>query len=307
MSSYRRSSGQIQTLGSQAFGDSDHQIDLVVVRFSQRMETIRWHRTTRMTARVVGAAVLAASLVSSPALAEDPEPDRWTITIAPYFWAAGIKGDVGVGNVDADVDVSFNDIRKDLTFGGMLLSEARKDRLGFFFAPLYVRLGDESHPGPFDIDVTSDMAVVGGGAFYRVAEWNIGRPEEGRSRKAWIEPLAGLRYTYLRVDIDVDGPLGLNPDADKHRDWVDPIIGASAGIDLSEHWVLTAEGDIGGFGVGSDFTWNAVGLISYQTSLFGIATQLAAGYRALSWDYDHDNFKWDVVMHGPVVGAIFRF
>ncbi|HEX2653079.1 MAG TPA: hypothetical protein VHN11_05455 [Xanthobacteraceae bacterium] len=28
---------------------------------------------------------------------------------------------------------------------------------------------------------------------------------------------------------------------------------------------------------------------------------------ALSWDYDHDNFKWDVVMYGPFARAIFTF
>lgn len=260
-----------------------------------------------ITARAVGVAALVGAMVSGPALAEDPAPGRWTLTIAPYFWAAGIKGDVGVRNVEADVDVSFSDILPNLKFGGMLLAEARKDRFGAFFAPIYVRLGDESHAGPFDIDVTADMSVIGGGVFYRVAEWNLDRPGEGRSRKAWIEPLAGVRYTYLRVQIDVNGPLGLNPDADEHRDWVDPIVGASAGFELSEHWVLLAEGDIGGFGVGSKFTWNALGLIAYRTSLSGIDTQIGAGYRALSWDYDHDNFQWDVVMHGPVVGASFRF
>lgn len=260
-----------------------------------------------MTARAVGVAALVGTMVSGPALAEDPEPGRWTVTIAPYFWAAGIKGDVGVRNVEADVDVSFSDILPNLKFGGMLLAEARKDRFGAFFAPLYIRLGDESHAGPFDIDVTADMSVIGGGVFYRVAEWTLDRPEVGRSRKAWIEPLAGVRYTYLGVQIDVNGPLGLNPDANEHRDWVDPIVGASAGIDLSEHWVLMAEGDIGGFGVGSKFTWNALGLIAYRTSLSGIDTQIGAGYRALSWDYDHNNFKWDVVLHGPVVGASFRF
>ena len=259
------------------------------------------------TIRTVGVAALAGAMFSGAAVAQEPEPGGWTLTIAPYFWAAGIKGDVGVGNQESDVDVSFNDIRKDLKFGAMMLAEARKDRFGAFFAPLYVRLGEGSHPGPFDIDVTADISVIGGGVFYRVAEWTLDRPGVGRSRKAWIEPLAGVRYTYLGVEIDVNGPLGLNPDVNEHRDWVDPIVGASAGIELSEHWVLLAEGDVGGFGVGSKFTWNALGLIAYRTTLSGIDTRIGAGYRALSWDYDHNNFQWDVVMHGPVVGASFRF
>ena len=252
---------------------------------------------------------LATAVFGEAASAQEPEPEPggWSFAVAPYAWAVGINGDVGVGNRETDIDVSFNELRKDVKFGGMMLAEARKDRFGLFFAPLYVNLGDDTREGPFDFDVTIDVAIVGGGMFYRIAEWDLDRPGDGPSRKAWIEPLAGVRYTYLRLDMDINGPLGLNPDVDKHTDWVDPIIGTSAGIELSKHWVLLAEGDIGGFGVGSDFTWNALALISYQTSVFGIATQLSAGYRALSWDYDHDNFKWDVVMHGPVAGATFRF
>ena len=159
----------------------------------------------------------------------------------------------------------------------------------------------------FSVDVDAGIAVIGAGASYRVAEWNLDPSGDGPPRKAWIEPLAGARYTYLHLDANVSGPLSVNPSADKDRGWVDPIIGFSAGIDVTKHWALTVEGDIGGFGVGSDFTWNALGLISYRTSVFGLDTRFGVGYRALSWDYDQDHLKWDVVMYGPFAGAIFTF
>ena len=60
-------------------------------------------------------------------------------------------------------------------------------------------------------------------------------------------------------------------------------------------------------GVGSDLAWNIQGFVGYRTSLFGVPTTLAAGYRALHQDYDHDDFEWDVTMHGPVLGAVLRF
>ncbi len=258
-----------------------------------------------MKIRTVELIVLAAAVLGGAAQAQEPEPGGWSFTIAPYFWAAGLDGEVGVGNQQADVDVSFSDILKDLKFGGMLLSEARKDRFGAFFAPLYVRIGEDAQSGPFDVDVTSDVAVVGGGVFYRMAEWNLGQLGEGRSRKAWIEPLAGARWTYLRLEIDGSGLL--DRQADRNENWIDPFVGVQVGVDLAEHWVLAAEGDIGGFGVGSDFAWNALGLIAYRTTLLGIDTRFGAGYRALSWDYDDDDFKWDVVMHGPFIGSAFRF
>ena len=140
----------------------------------------------RATAYVVFLTVLASLFCCGSTSAQEPERSGWNLAIAPYFWAAGISGDVGVRNVSTNVDESFSDILQHLTFGGMLLSEARNDRLAFFFAPLYVRLGDRSNPGPFSVDVDAGIAVIGAGASYRVAEWDLGSSGEGPSRKAWI-------------------------------------------------------------------------------------------------------------------------
>jgi hypothetical protein len=265
------------------------------------------YRTYHGLGALFGWVVLAA--LPTGASAQDQEMQEqsgWSFTVAPYFWAAGMNGEVGARDRQADIDVSFSEVRENLKFGAMMLAEARNGRYGVFFAPFFVRLGDDVDAGPFDLDATSDVAVIGAGAFYRLAEWTLGPAGDGSSRKAWIEPLAGARYTYVRAELNIDGPVGLNPDSDEHQDWIDPIVGTSLGVEISEHWTLLVEGDIGGFGVGSDFTWNALGLISYRTSVSGIPMQIGGGYRALSWDYDDNGFKWDVTMHGPVLGISFR-
>jgi hypothetical protein len=59
--------------------------------------------------------------------------------------------------------------------------------------------------------------------------------------------------------------------------------------------------------VGSDFAWNVQAFVGYRTSVFGQDTTFAFGYRALSQDYDHNDFEWDVTMHGPVIGAALDF
>ena len=97
------------------------------------------------------------------------------------------------------------------------------------------------------------------------------------------------------------------PSVNQSESWVDPLVGSRFGIDLSDRWSLTAEANVGGFGVGSDLAWNVQAFLGYQTSLFGVPTTLAAGYRALHQDYDHNDFKWDVTMHGPALGAVLRF
>ena len=72
-------------------------------------------------------------------------------------------------------------------------------------------------------------------------------------------------------------------------------------------------GDVGGFGVGSDFTWGAMGTIGYNFRLFSEKNnaRAAVGYRAIYQDYTDgsgdDKFKWDVTYHGPILGLVIEF
>jgi opacity protein-like surface antigen len=63
-------------------------------------------------------------------------------------------------------------------------------------------------------------------------------------------------------------------------------------------------GDVGGFGVGSDLTWQAFGGVSYDINE---TWSIKAGYRALATDYENGGFRLDAVSHGPVVGLGVRF
>ena len=67
-------------------------------------------------------------------------------------------------------------------------------------------------------------------------------------------------------------------------------------------------GDIGGFGVGSDFTWNAITFIDYRLWKH---VSILGGYRALYQNYKNgsgiDEFKFDVTMHGPILALNFTW
>ena len=77
---------------------------------------------------------------------------------------------------------------------------------------------------------------------------------------------------------------------------------------LSEAWTLGMHLDIGGFGVGADFTYNAWAMLDYS---WGEKRHAFFGYRGLYQDYKTgsgaNRFKWDATSHGPVVGMIFHF
>ncbi len=74
---------------------------------------------------------------------------------------------------------------------------------------------------------------------------------------------------------------------------------------------LVFRGDIGGFGVGSDFAWNVAGLLFYDFDLFGKDASVIAGYRALYQDFEDgsgaNKFAYDVTTHGPILGMVIRF
>ena len=78
----------------------------------------------------------------------------------------------------------------------------------------------------------------------------------------------------------------------------------------SDDWFVMLRGDIGGFGAGSNFSWTAAGGVGYNVSdLFSIVAQ----YKALGVDFENDEagtpdfLLFDAIVHGPLVGFVFRF
>lgn len=269
------------------------------------------------TGLVLAAIGLGGTGLRAAAAADDPRPasaapesrddDPWHFTVAPYLWGAGLDGDARIGRVEADVDLDFIDILRDLSFGGMLYAEARQRRYGVFTNLFFVRTRDDSS-GTVDVDVKSDTAQVAAGGFYRVLEWRWGETEEGSPLQFVVEPLAGVRWSYIRAEIEFSGGGATNlPQADRSESFVDPIVGVRLGSDLSEDWLAFVAGDIGGFGVGSDFAWNVQGYIGYRMTMFGVPAVINVGYRALQQDYKDGDFKWNVTQHGPIVGVAYRF
>ncbi len=74
-------------------------------------------------------------------------------------------------------------------------------------------------------------------------------------------------------------------------------------------WWMNTRGDIdiGGFGIGSNFSWNVIAAVSYQLSELVAVT---AGYRYFYVDYEDDDateFAYDVGTNGPGLGVTFSF
>jgi len=258
---------------------------------------------TRARLAVMLAAGLLAAATVPIAWAEDDDPTAWHVTIAPYVWATGLHGDVTVRGRNAELDATFLDILEDtdtlVGFQGHL--EVTRGRWGAYGDFFYVKAKVED-TGPTGLDVTSRMWFVDLGAQYRILDTTTDRVPG-----LTLDVYAGGRYSLLEVDLESPGAPSLN----REVHWVDPIVGARVGVHFSEHAFLLFAGDVGGFGVGSDFAWSITGLFGYRWRAAGLEWAVLAGYKALTQDYTTGSgarrFRWDTTMHGPILGLSIGF
>ena len=123
-------------------------------------------------------------------------------------WAISLDGNAKVNGVEADVDVPFSDALKDLSFGAMLLVDARRGRFGIAANGLFTRVSPEEEVGPIEIHVTTDLAQLGIGPYYRALEWQYGESAAGRPLRLVLEPWVGARLNHLRLELELRGRVG---------------------------------------------------------------------------------------------------
>jgi len=239
---------------------------------------------------------LAAAAVGLSVLTAAPlHAAEWQHEVAPYLWGAAMSGSTAIGPIAVDVDASFSDILDDLEMGFMGTYRATRDRVSITVDGIYMGLGSDGRgPAGFvKADVDLDQSAL---------EVDVGYEVLDR-----LTVFGGLRYNDLAVDIKATGPLGVRSES-ADEDWIDPVIGAHYTIDFADKWSIALRGDIGGFGVGSEFAWQGVGTLRWQASdRIGVL----AAYRYIDMDYENDDrsleFAYDMSMSGPALGVVFTF
>lgn len=244
-------------------------------------------------------------LLGDGAFAEEPHPskglfDGWSVSFSPYAWGAGMKGTIAAfpRAPATDVDVSFSDILKHLELGAMVLAEVRYQRFAAYTDLIYTSISGEQE-SPFGIlfkkgELNSEIFIGTFGGAYRPLE----------TEHASLDLLAGARAWSVDTDLKLHGRLVRSRDFSHNETWVDPVIGFSGRYRFDNGIFLTNLAHVGGFGVGSDLTWDVFGGIGYQ---FNDTISALAGYRHLEVDYQHNGFKFDVELSGPVVGMTIKF
>lgn len=225
------------------------------------------------------------------------EKDGWTFTMAPYFWAAGLSGDMGVfGLAPVHVDMRFSDILENLDFAAMAIVEARRDRFSIVGDILYTKLsgGADTRRGILasSIGVTSETfaGLLSGG--YSVLDGPSGR----------LDVVGGVRVWSVDTEISLSGGLLGGRSRSDGATWVDGMVGLRGNYSITPKVYLTGWGLAGAGGADSD--WDVAAALGYK---FNDRFSAVMGYRALGVDYSDDGFEFDAVQQGPIFGAVFKF
>ena len=167
----------------------------------------------------------------------------WEFIFGLYGWGISMNGQTGIGDNIIDVDLSFDDLSKfnNRSFAGRF--EAAKGRWAYFLDIQFGSLQAADLTSTQDVNINTFEA----GIAYIIA---------GR-----LEGILGARYQTFNSDFASTGA----PPESISQNWFDPYVGGRLIIPLGSLFFATVRGDVGGFGVGSDFSYNGIGSLGIQS------------------------------------------
>lgn len=239
---------------------------------------------------------LHAGVPAMPDAVLTPVESKWSFRIAPYAWVPAIDGDIAISPLSSTVDVSLADTLDFLDIAFMMTGEASYGKWSLNTDFIY---GEFSHDVPradligaqtlLQIDVDFTQLVVSQTLGYRVIE----------SENHRMDVLAGARFT--SYDTTLTGRFDVGSDLVRGAEttWIDPIIGLRGQHEMGGVFFCRYYADIGGFGVSSDFVWQAFAGAGYRINP---NINVALGYRGMGIDHSSGRLALDITNHGPIVG-----
>ena len=241
------------------------------------------------------------SVPTEASASKDPAGQSdWHITWVPaYLWLSGVNGNLGVAGRTIPVSASFSDVFDKLNIGYMTALDVRKNRIGVLTDFEYIDLSSGEISTPFGVlfssaHTDSQQYILDPEIYGRVVD----------SPKGFVDAFGGIRYWHLRSNLDLRPGLLPAFHASDSRDWVDPVMGARFRANLKKGWFAMLKGDAGGFGAGSQVTWQIYTGVGKE---FKQKYSLFLGYRRLSVDYRDGGFIYDTNMNGMLLGFAIRF
>jgi hypothetical protein len=127
---------------------------------------------------------------------------------------------------------------------------------------------------------------------------------KGAARRAAVNRMVSAAEAKIADQLAGVLDTKLHQSISRQDDWFDPYVGLRGRYNFNKTYYTAVRGEIGGFGVGFDLMWEVEGVLGINLTR-SIFTEL--GYRALGGNFEENNFKFDVVMHGPQITTGITF
>jgi opacity protein-like surface antigen len=231
------------------------------------------------------------ALLCAP-FAHAEEKETWEVSVQPYIWALGNEVRIATTEYDRSDYTGYIDaLLNQYQYGFLWTTTARKGNWGLYMDGHFVRLKDSARELglPYDSDIR--QMLFEGAVMYR-----FGGEDD------FAELFAGARYFRMKSAVDVK----IVGEFNDLFDWFEPLVGLrlSHAMGKDKKWRCEVAGDIGGFEIGSDFTWQASAMLSYQ---FSERRNFSIGYRHIDIEYFDAPNRYESEMSGPVIGFGYKF
>jgi hypothetical protein len=225
---------------------------------------------------------------------ETLDSGSWVVDVAAYGWASGLSGSVATlpPLPAANINLGFSDLLSNLDGAFMGSVYARRDRFVVFGDLMYAKLSadqDFATSVSTTVSLTSSSLIGTGGVGYRI----VADPSYS------FDLLAAARLYNVSTDATLRIGGAFSRSGSTNETWVDPMVGAKFNVKLSDNWSLNSWAFAGGFGAGSQFSWDLFGGVGYN---FNNKYSMIIGYRGLGVDYSNNGYIYDVVQKGPIIG-----
>ncbi len=127
---------------------------------------------------------------------------------------------------------------------------------------------------------------------------------EGEARRAAVNRIVNAAKARIANDLAFTLQTKLNRNISRDDYWFDPYVGLRGRYNFNKVFYTAVRGEIGGFGVGADLMWEVEGVLGINLTR-SIFTEI--GYRALAGNFEENDFRFDVVGHGPQITTGITF
>lgn len=258
-----------------------------------------------MTIRKLMAPCLTSALLLTAALpvyaTVTPTDNNWQFTGSIYLWGAGMGGKTENGG---DIDISFNDILKNLDMTLMGTLEARKDKWLFATDVIYMAISAGN-----DGDVKTPLGDIATSSSIDNTDWII-TPIVGYNlvddSKWSLDVVGGARYLDMdaTLKLKATGPLNTprQYETSDSGHVLDAIVGVKGRLNVANsnvflpYYVDVGSGD-------SNMTWQVFAGVGYQVNQLS----MSAGYRYLEWAFKSNDVFDYLSISGPLLGMQYQF